>query len=257
MRELEEERDQKTELIRESNVDLQTECSRLEAELKEKREQVKELEEARKKLTGGEEDGEWREKEAELRREGMQRNRELQELFVYENKHMRKLDEQLRILSMQVQVIPSSQTNYGAYAQPSTTAADFDNPTLTQLKRRSRNSNSLSNISISSPLPPYSQIDPAVSGPGFSSSRATTLPPGFAQGPFMDLSRDMPSRLDEAGIRASLAPQPRPCSHQTSWMISTTTTIPAQCDSGQSLSCRITMDLLITIHNHLRLQGEP
>lgn len=206
MRELEEERDQKTELIRESNVDLQTECSRLEAELKEKREQVKELEEARKKLTGGEEDGEWREKEAELRREGMQRNRELQELFVYETKHMRKLDEQVRVLSMQVQVIPSSQTNYGAYAQPSTTAADFDNPTLTQLKRRSRNSNSLSNISISSPLPPYSQIDPAVSGPGFGSSRATTLPPGFAQGPFMDLSRDMPSRLDEAGIRASLAP---------------------------------------------------
>ncbi|KAK0656580.1 hypothetical protein B0T16DRAFT_487885 [Cercophora newfieldiana] len=206
MRDLEEERDQKTEAFREGNGDLQMECSRLEAELKEKREQVKELEEARKTLLGDEEDGDWREKEAELRREGLQRSRELQELLSYETKHARKLDEQLRVLSLQVQVIPSTQAAYGAYNQTTSSAAEFDNPTVTQLKRRSRNSNSLSSISISSPLPPYSQIDPAASGPGFGSSRMATMPPGFAQAPYMDLSTDLPSRLDEAGIRASLAP---------------------------------------------------
>ncbi|KAK4454796.1 hypothetical protein QBC34DRAFT_392634 [Podospora aff. communis PSN243] len=203
MRELEGARDKKAEVFREGNGDLQAECSRLEQELKEKREQVKELEEARKTLLGGEEDGEWREKEAELRREGIQRSRELQELLNYETKHARKLEEQIRVLSLQVQAIPSTQV-FGPYNQPNSSVPEFDNPTVTQLKRRSRNSNSLSSISISSPLPPYSQIDPA--GPGFGSSRIAALPPGFAQAPYMDLSADLPSRLDEAGLRASLAP---------------------------------------------------
>lgn len=205
MRDLEEERNKKTERFCEDNSDLQAECSRLEAELKEKREQVRELEEARKRLPGGEEDSEWREKEAELRQEGERRNRELHEQLSYEAKHARKLDEQIRILTMQVQHIP--QTTFNPYSGANPSGLDFDNTAINQLKRRSRNSNSFSNVSISSPLPPYSQLDPAVSAPaGFASSRSANAPPGFAPGPFMDLSADMPPRLDEAGIRAASAP---------------------------------------------------
>ncbi|KAK5663728.1 hypothetical protein OQA88_4159 [Cercophora sp. LCS_1] len=202
-RDLEEERSKKSAIFRESNSELQVECAQLETELRDKREQVKALEEERKLLTGGEEDGEWLEKKEELRREGMKRTRELQETLALEAKHARKLEEQLRALSMHIQHIP--QTTFSTYTQPSIPAPDFDNPTVTQLKRRSRNSNSLSNISISSPLPPYSQIDPAASIPGFS-SRPGNVTQGFAPGPFMDLSTDLPPRLDEAGIRGSSAP---------------------------------------------------
>ncbi|KAL1879978.1 hypothetical protein VTK73DRAFT_6558 [Phialemonium thermophilum] len=205
-RDLEIERDKKIESFRQINDELQQECGRLEMELREKREQVKALEDARKRLPGGEDDSEWREKDVELKRDCQRRQRELHEILVQENKLSRRLDEQLRILSIQVGHIPGVQPGYGMYTQANSSGLDFDNNSLNQLKRRSRNSNSLSNISMSSPLPPYSQIDPAIPGPpGFSVSRANTNPT-FAQGPFMDLSADMPARLDEAGIRASSAP---------------------------------------------------
>ncbi|KAK3383711.1 hypothetical protein B0T24DRAFT_518957 [Lasiosphaeria ovina] len=207
MRDLEGERDEKAERFRVENGDLHAECSRLETELRERREQVKELEEARKKLPGGEEDDEWREKETEMRRDWQRRHRELHESFTLESKRARSLDEQLRVLSMQVQHIP--QSGYGMYNQPNSSGVEFDNnPALSQFKRRSRNSNSLSSVSISSPLPAYSQIDPAVSGipPGFASSRSANAPPGFAPGPFMSLAAEMPQRLDEAGIRGASAP---------------------------------------------------
>jgi hypothetical protein len=204
-RELEEERDQKIKGFRNTNSDLQAECTRLEQELREKRDQVKELEAARKRLPGGEEDSEWREKEAELRREGQRRNRELQEQLLLATKHGRKLDEQIRLLAAQAQQL--QQQGYVAYNQTTTAGLDFDNPTVSQLKRRSRNSNSLSSITISSPLPAYSQIDPAIIAPlGFASARSANAPPGFAPGPFMDLSTDMHMRHDEASARGASAP---------------------------------------------------
>lgn len=203
---LEAERDKKLENFRRSTDDLQRECARLEAELKEKRDQVKELEDARKRLPGGEEDAEWRERDVEFKKACQQRQRELHEALVQENRITRRLDEQLRILSMQVGHIPGAQPGYGIYTQANSSGIDFDNTSVNALKRRSRNSNSLSNVSISSPLPPYSQIDPSTHGPpGFGGPRPQA-PQSFAQGPFMDLSADMPPRLDEAGIRAMSAP---------------------------------------------------
>ncbi|KAK4659578.1 hypothetical protein QC762_111540 [Podospora pseudocomata] len=200
-KDLEEERDQKAEAFRGDNNELQAECTRLEQELKERRDQVRELEEARKKLPGGEDDGEWREKDAELKREWHRRHRELSEQLVFETKRSRGLDEHIRALGAQLQAIP--QPSYGLYTPPNASGLEFDNPTLTQLKRRSRNSNTMSNVSISSPLPAYSQIDPILSAPtGFASSRSLNAPPGFAPGPFMDLSADM----DFRGSSAPLSP---------------------------------------------------
>ncbi|KAK4181714.1 hypothetical protein QBC36DRAFT_40079 [Triangularia setosa] len=200
-KELEEARDQKTEAFQGDNGELQAECTRLEQELKERRDQVRELEEARKKLPGGEDDSEWREKDAEMKREWHRRHRELSEILVFETKRSRGLDEQIRVLGMQLQAIP--QPSYGLYTPPTASGLEFDNPTLTQLKRRSRNSNTMSNVSISSPLPAYSQIDPILSAPtGFASSRSLNAPPGFAPGPFMDLSAD----VDFRGSSAPLSP---------------------------------------------------
>jgi hypothetical protein len=203
--ELQEERDQKVKCLRRENGDLQAECSRLEAELKERREQVRELEEARKKLPGGEDDSGWREKDAEIKREWARRQRELQETLALETKRARELDEQYRLLTLQLQT--NHQAPYGMYNQTNPSGIDFDNPTLTQLKRRSRTSNSLSNVSISTPLPAYSQIDSAVAAPiGFASSRSINAPPGFAPGPFMNISADISGRLDESSTRIAPAP---------------------------------------------------
>jgi hypothetical protein len=209
-KDLAEERDSKLEDFQQANGDLQQECCRLEVELKEKRDQVKELEDARKKLPGGEEDEEWREDDIAFRRECQRRQKDLHEAVIAENRNTKRLDEQIRVLSMQLGHIPGAQpaNPFPMYNQPNSSGIDFDSTltSLTQLKRRSRNSNSLSNVSISSPLPPYSQIDPAVAPSGFTTISRTTAPPGFAQGPFMSLAGDMPRPLDEEGIRMVSAP---------------------------------------------------
>ncbi|KAJ4295929.1 hypothetical protein N0V88_004631 [Collariella sp. IMI 366227] len=183
--ELEEERDQKLEQSQAENGDLQTECSRLETELKEVAREMS---------------------LAQRRKEWFRGQAELQEALAFEAKRSRGFDEQIRILNMHLQHIP--QPPYGMYNQPNTSALDIDHSTVTQLKRRSRAGNSLSNGSISTSLPPYSQIDPAGSAPtGFASSRSANAPPGFAPGPFMDLSADIGDHPDELHLRtAPLSP---------------------------------------------------
>ncbi|RKU43695.1 hypothetical protein DL546_001417 [Coniochaeta pulveracea] len=217
-KELAHERDAKLETLHVESDQLRKENADLELELKRKREELKVLEDARKELPGGDDDDdEWRNNLAAFKQECQRRQRALQEMVIEENRMGRRLDEQFRVLSMQIAAIPG-QTAQGStthppgldlYSQPNSSGIDFDSPMVTQLKRRSRNSNSLSNVSISSPLPPYSQIDPAISGQsGYNSTRVNPPPglPGFAQGPFMSLGSDMPERLDEDGIRAISAP---------------------------------------------------
>ena len=208
MTDLEEERDEKVEQAQAENGDLQAECTRLEAELKERREQVKELEEDRKLLPGGDEDTEWHEKITEERREWYRSGtgRDLQEQTIFETKRARSLDEQVRILGMQVQHIP--QAPYGLYSQANTSGLEFDHSAATHMNRRRPTAHSLSNVSVSAmPLPPLPHMDSTMSAPiGFASSRSAHAPPGFAPGPFMDHSADM-GRLDELGLRtAPLSP---------------------------------------------------
>ena len=204
-KDLEDERIAKANCLQEANANLQDDCSRLESELKERRDQVRELEDERKRLPGGEDDGEWAENDAEFRKSWQRRQRILQETLANEQRTYRRNEEQIRILNLQINHIP--QANYGIYSQANTSGIDFENATVSQLKSQNRISNSLSNVSLSSPLPAYSQIDPNVSAPtGFASNRALNAPPGFAPGPYMDLSGDMPPRLDEEGIRAASAP---------------------------------------------------
>ncbi|KAL2182437.1 hypothetical protein L209DRAFT_767778 [Thermothelomyces heterothallicus CBS 203.75] len=208
MAELEQERDQKVERSREEIENLQAECSRLEAELKERREQVRELEAARKLLPGGDEDGEWREKIIEERREWYRSGvgKELQDTLTLESKRGRALDEQVRALSIQVQHIP--QANFNLYSQPNATGMEFDPSAATLLNRRNRAGNAIPNVPVSAPLQHYPQIDQAIAAPaGFGSSRpANAPPPGFASAPFMGRPEDV-GHLDELGARnAPLSP---------------------------------------------------
>ncbi|KAL1836318.1 hypothetical protein VTJ49DRAFT_5313 [Mycothermus thermophilus] len=209
---LEEERDQKVEQAREENGNLQAECSRLEAELREKREQVKELEAARKLLPGGDEDGEWREKLSEERREWYRSGvgRELQDITTMETKRGRSLDEQLRILTIQVQQIPLQHNHYAMYGQAGASGlgdGDHTAAAAAHLARRGRPANALSGVPVPAPLPIFSQIDAAISAApaGFSSARSANAPPGFAPGSFLDHSEM--ARLDEMSLRtAPLSP---------------------------------------------------
>ncbi|KAH8899398.1 hypothetical protein GQ53DRAFT_741520 [Thozetella sp. PMI_491] len=204
-KELEKERVSKEVCLQETNANLHKDCARLEAELKERRDQVRELEDERKRLPGGEDDLEWAEKDSEFRKEWHRRQRQLQEALLNEQRTYRRNEDQIRILNLQINHIPAA--NYGLYSQTNTSGLEFDNAAINHLKRRSRTSNSLSNVSLSSPLPAYSQIDPNITAStGFASARGLNAPPGFAPGPYMDLSTDMLPRLDEASIRASNAP---------------------------------------------------
>lgn len=194
---------EKKQCLRERNENLQEECSRLETELKEKREQVKQLEDDRKKLQGGDDDAaEVRGEDIGFRRDQSRREREWQLKLYDEARRQKYLDDNLRILENQLQQIP--QASYAFYNQANNSNVDFDS--TTQLKRRSRNSNSFSNVAASPALPFSTAADSSVAqSTGFSTAR---VPPGFAQGPFMDFSTDMPEGLDEAAIQALTAGAP-------------------------------------------------
>ncbi|KAL2154265.1 hypothetical protein VTH82DRAFT_2941 [Thermothelomyces myriococcoides] len=209
MAELGQERDQKVERSREEIGNLQAECSRLEAELKERREQVRELEAARRQLPGGDEDGDWREKIIEERREWYRSGvgKELQDHLTYESKRSRFLDERVRALSIQVQHIP--QANFNPYGQPNAAAAmEFDLSAANHLNRRNRPGNAIPNVPVSAPLQPYPQMDQAITAlAGFGGPRPTNgPPPGFVPANFMGHPEDV-GHLDELGARnAPLSP---------------------------------------------------
>ena len=202
--ELERERDVKAQGMREANADLQRDCSRLEAELKERRQQVKELEDARKELPGNEEDVEWREGLVDFRKEWQRKELHYRTELLNANRKQQALDNNIHILSAQLQHIP--QSSFGLYNQANSSGYDFDNSPHSQVKRRSRNSNSLSNVVIPSPSQGYAMADASSAYP----PTRTSLPPGFVTGPFMGLSADEPDvmDMDDVGFRALTAGAP-------------------------------------------------
>lgn len=197
---IEEESEAKNRDLRESNEKLQTECTQLEADLKGKREQVKRLEDDRKKLPGGEDDAEWREKDVERRREWQRRQQEWHMKLYQEDKRGRDLDANLNIIQAQ---LSSIQPAFALYNQANSSGAEFDAPSQNQLKRRSRHSNSLSNVGVS-PAPHFVALEPPPQPAGFSTNRP---PPGFAQAPFLDMSAAL-EEMDDDEFRALTAGAP-------------------------------------------------
>lgn len=197
---IEEESEAKNRDLRENNDKVQAECTQLEADLKGKRDQVKLLEDARKKLPGGEDDAEWREKDIERRREWQRRQQEWHMKLYQQDRKGRDLDASLNIIQAQ---LASIQPAFAVYNQANATGAEFDVPSQNQLKRRSHHSNSLSNVGIS-PAPHFVALEPPAQPAGFG---ATRPPPGFAQAPFLDMSAAMEG-LDEDEFRALTAGAP-------------------------------------------------
>ncbi len=216
--EIEGERDGKVQSLREASAGVQKDCSRMEAELKEKRQQVKELEDARKELSWTEEDAEWQDKMLELQRDLQRKDilyrTELEQLL----RRQQGLDRHIHILTNQLQQIP--QSSYGLFNRASSSAFDFDNSPQGQIKRRSRNSNSLSNVTIPSPpaqLYPMA-MEPPGSAAGLGAHSRTSLPPRLRRRPVhgpqlrrgAGLGRGRPARPD-GGRAAEPRLRPRCC----------------------------------------------
>lgn len=179
-----------------------------EMELKEKSKELKEAEEQRKKLPGGEESEEWRETSRQIRREWEMRARELQRRLFMSNKKLRQVHDYENVLQAQLATTQQSGLPF-MYNQANSSGVDFDLGAQNQLKRRSRNSNSLSNVVIPSPVQSFSMVDRPYGGStAFGPSRPPTIPPGFAQGPYMEHNPEFSGLLDEEGMRHLAAGAP-------------------------------------------------
>ncbi|KAI0023820.1 hypothetical protein F4780DRAFT_785600 [Xylariomycetidae sp. FL0641] len=194
--------DAKAEELRQEIALLQASLAQEEAELKEKGKELKDAEEQRKKLPGGEESEEWRESDREIRRNWDLRSRELQRRLHAANRKLRIANDYERVLQAQLAAAQQSGLPF-MYNQANSSGVDFDMTSQNQLKRRSRHSNSLSNVAVPSPGQSFSMGDrPFGPSSTFGPSRPPTIPPGFAQGPFMDHAIDFSIPLDEESHRA-------------------------------------------------------
>jgi hypothetical protein len=184
---LQEEADEQT---RELCVDieaLKVSVAHEERELKEKGRELKDAEDQRKKLPGGEESEEWHEKDRQMKREFDFKMRDLNQRVNFMRRRARAQEEYEKVLHGQVATAQQSGLAF-AYSQANSSGVEFDLPAQGQLKQRSRNSMSMTNVAGPSPVSSFSMVDrsfvPASSG--FGVSRATTLPPGFAVAPMPD-----------------------------------------------------------------------
>ncbi|KAI1362728.1 hypothetical protein F5Y08DRAFT_311278 [Xylaria arbuscula] len=191
----------RSEDLRQEIAQAQASLAQEEAELKEKGRELKEAEDQRKKLPGGEESEEWREKNAEIRRNWDIRLKELQRRLFAANRQLRMVNDYERVLQTQIAAAHQSGLPF-MYNQANSSGVDFDHAVQNQLKRRSRNSNSLSAVAIPSPAQAYAATDRPYGAPSaFAASRSTTMSP-FGAGPFMDNNLPLSAPLDEEGIKA-------------------------------------------------------
>ena len=180
--ELDEFRETKVAALDKDNGVLQEECSKLEAELKEKGKMLKELKLERQKLPGGDADERWRETDIQLKKEWEARRKMLEQRILSEMQRRHDLTAQVRMvhnLIEQYRAHQSAMTN--PYLQGNPPGIDFvDQSQQNHLKRLSRQSISLAG------LPPHSQIplqeSSYITAPGYG-SRAS-----FAPGPYVDAS---------------------------------------------------------------------
>ncbi|KAI1852058.1 hypothetical protein JX265_008137 [Neoarthrinium moseri] len=193
--------------IKELRVDieaLQVSLTHEERELKEKGRELKEAEEQRKKLPGGEESDEWHEKQRQLKREHDLKAMNLSRRIAYLRTRERAQLDYENLLKNHLLTAQQSGLAF-SYNQANSSGVDFEIPTQTQLKRRSRNSNSLSNVAVPSPVSSFAMPDRSYAPPGaYGVSRSSTMPPGFSVVPMPDAPdfADFTEALDEDSMRA-------------------------------------------------------
>ena len=201
---LAEDRDAKGGKLQDENAALKKDCADLETQLKEVRQTVKELEDARKGLPGHEEDAGWRESMVDLRKDWQRREISCRNELLAETRRQQQLDGWIHQLN-QLRPLQQTGAGYGLYEQGNSSGFDFD-ASHGHLKRRSRNSVSLSNPAAPSPVQAYHGLDHAVSSAAFDAS-LTSVPSGFVTGPFMGHSADG-AESDPAALRTLTADAP-------------------------------------------------
>ncbi|KAF4469988.1 hypothetical protein FALBO_3101 [Fusarium albosuccineum] len=197
-KELEAKRDEQGQELDDSNTELQEKCAELEAELKEKGKQLQDLKAAREQLPGGD-DEQWKENDTQVRKEWEARRKELHNQLVAETKKGHHLDQHIRVLGEQLTV--QHQSGLAYYSQADPTAMEFEPAVAAQDKRHSGNSNSLSNLNLSSPPSQFAIPEDNFPAPtGF--TRA-----GFGPALFMDMIADhAEDQQSESDFRASAGP---------------------------------------------------
>ncbi|KAI0410015.1 hypothetical protein F4802DRAFT_543035 [Xylaria palmicola] len=203
-----EQADARSEELRQEIAQAQACLAQEEAELKEKGRELKEAEDQRNKLPGGDESEEWREKDAETKRNWDNKARDLQRRLHAANRKLRLVSEYGRALQAQLAAVQQSGLPF-MYNQANSSGVDFDMPTQNQLKRRSRNSNSLSAVAVPSPAQSFAVIErPYGAASNFGPSRPPAAQPGYAQGPFMDTNIPFSAPVDEESTKASITGAP-------------------------------------------------
>ncbi|CAI4218641.1 unnamed protein product [Parascedosporium putredinis] len=115
--------------LEKDNSVLQEECSRLEAELKEKGKMLKELKLERQKLPGGDADERWRETDIQLRREWETRRKMLEQRILAEMQRRHDLTANVRMLHNLIEQYRSHQSTLAnAYIQGKPPGLDFVDP---------------------------------------------------------------------------------------------------------------------------------
>ncbi|UNI23500.1 hypothetical protein JDV02_009318 [Purpureocillium takamizusanense] len=191
-------RDRDVEKLDQDNTELQENCAALEAELKDKGKQLQDLKDARKLLTGAD-DEQWKEEDMQMRREWELRRRDMHARLVTDTKTGHVLGQQIRgalepLYSLQ------QQTGAAYYGAPGASNMDFDLPPSAQRKRLSHGSNTFPATSLPSPerLPPAE--------PNFQTSIGFGNP-SFAHGLFMDIAGDGTNEAQtEAELKATGGP---------------------------------------------------
>lgn len=198
-------RDEKVAELDKENGALQEECSKLEAELKEKGKMLKELKQERQKLPGGEADERWKDADVQMKKDWEARRKILDQQIVAEMQRRHELTTSIRVLHSFIEEYRAQQSNLAnPYLQNNASGVDLGDSgqqaASTHVKRLSRHSGSLP----ASALPPHSQFPQpesfyATSGFG---SRAS-----FAPGPYVDVTTSADSfshddEFSEAEIRA-------------------------------------------------------
>lgn len=141
-------RDRDIRKLDQDNAELQVNCIKLEAELKDKGKQLQDIKATRAPLPGAD-DERWKEEDLRLRRKWEFQRREIHNRLVAETKDGHILSQQIRDLGEQLSA--PQQPGHGYYHQPSSSSVDFEPSSIAQQNRPGHSGNLLLQAGLSSP----------------------------------------------------------------------------------------------------------
>ncbi|KAJ1327902.1 centrosomal protein CEP250 [Microdochium nivale] len=209
---LQEKGDSRSEELRAEITALQASLAQEEQELRERGKELKDAEEQRKKLPGGEESEEFRESDRQIRRAWEMRARDLQRRLFASNKKSRMGMDYGNVLKQQLATAQNSGLTM-MYDRPG--VPDYDSngampghgdPTSHPMHN---SHGTTANTVVPSPTANYAHADaPYHHSTASFGGGSRALPPGFVQGPLLDAAFDFSNSLDEEGFRALTAGAP-------------------------------------------------